>query len=69
MTSFSHDEYGRKLVCKLSKRVQELYNVRCKEIDTEFIKSLDEVSREMYIIGMEEENRKLKESLWHTIKG
>ena len=68
MTSFSHDEYGRKLVCKLAKRVQELYNVQCKKIDTEFIKSLDEVSKEMYIIGIEEENRKLKEFLWHTIK-
>ena len=44
-----------------------MFNV--KKIDTEYIKSLDEVSKEMYIIGIEEENRKLKESLWHTIKG
>lgn len=69
MTSFSHDEYGHNLVCKLSKRVQELYDVQCKKIDTEFIKSLDEASKEMYIIGIEEENRKLKEFLWHTVKG
>jgi hypothetical protein len=66
MTSFSHDDYGRRLVHELSKKVQEQYNVQCKKIDAEFIKSLDEVSRERYIISIEEENRRLRDSLWHT---
>lgn len=68
MVSFSHDEYGYKLACKKAKRIQELYDAQCKKPDPEILESLDTTSKERYLIGIEEENRHLKENLWHTLK-
>ena len=59
MVSFSHGELGCRLSQKVSKRVQEFYEVECKKPDPQNLEALDESSREAYLIAIEEDGKRI----------
>lgn len=67
MTSFSHDKKGLEIAHKINKKVQEEYNKLHTVPNKAVIESLNPIAKEAYMIGIDEDNRRLKEQLWSQV--
>ena len=67
MTSFSHDDIGRRLAKNLHEKVEQIYQQKMYKPDENFMSILSDREREAYLMCLEDENRELKEQIWHQV--